>query len=369
MNRYIKLLSKVVSTSILIIITCTGTILYAQDSNPGEILRSGANDANLLIEQYLGPIGPGLGAGLNSGWFTSPRAHRPLGFDFRVSSTFAAVPNIDQLINMDRLVFENLRVLDGPTLSPTLFGDETPGTRLGETFVNPETGEMMELYSFTMPKGIGFHYVVTPMAQFTLGLIRDTNITVRYLPPLTLNDDFKTSLRGFGFQHGLNQWLNQSPDAIDVSIHMGFTEISADFNYLVEPEEGSDIQNPHPSSTWEGQGMAVRSSAFTSSLILGKQMRVLSLYGGFGFQQAKTNVRAVGAYPAAIPLGPNEYTPGGPNRTIEIVDNPIDLDFESNLRMNYFVGARLQLLIVAVSVSYNFSEYNSLNVGVGISVR
>ena len=360
---------KFVSIFILIIITYSGPKLYAQDSSPGDILRSGANDANLLIRNYLRPFGPGFGAGLNSGWFTSSKAHRPLGFDFRVSSTFATVPNFDQLINMERLVFENLEVLDGPMISPTLFGEESTGTRLGETFANPETGETIELYSFTMPKGIGSHYVVTPMAQFTLGLIRDTDITVRYLPSMNLNDDFKTGLRGFGVQHGLNQWLNQSPDAIDVSIHIGFTEILADFNYLVEPEEGSDILNPHPSSTWNGQGMTVRSSAFTSSLILGKQMRILSLYGGFGFQQAKTNVKAVGTYPAVIPLGPNEYTPGGPNRTIEIVEDPIDLDFESNLRMNYFLGARLQLLITAITVSYNFSEYNSFNVGFGISVR
>lgn len=364
-----KLLIKFASICLLLTFAYPQQQVYAQDSNPGNILRSGINDANLLINQYLRPIGPGLGAGLNSGWFSSPRAHRPLGFDLRVSSTFASVPDIDQVINMSNLVFENLEILDGPNLSPTLFGDENPGTRLGETFVNPETGETVELYSFTMPEGIGFHYVVTPMAQLTIGLIRDTNISVRYFPTFNLNDDFKTGLRGFGIQHGLNQWLNQSPDAIDVSIHVGFTEISADFSYLVEPEEGSEVQNPHPASTWEGQAMAVRSSAFTSSLILGKQMRVISLYGGFGFQEAKTTVKATGAYPAVVPLGPEDYTPGGPNRTIEIIEDPLNLEFESSLRMNYFLGARLRLMIAAIHVSYNFGEYNSLNVGVGISMR
>jgi hypothetical protein len=343
--------------------------LSAQDINPGEILRSGVNDSNLLLDQYLRPFGPGLAAGLNSGWFTGPRPHRLFGFDFRISSTFAMVPDFDKVINMDRLVFEHLSVLDGPVLSPTLFGEELPGTRLGETFTNPETGQTEELYSFTMPTGTDFHYVVTPMAQFTMGLIKDTDITVRYLPSLNFNNDFKIGVMGVGIQHGLNQWLNQAPDAIDASIHIGYTEISADFNFLVEPTEDTQIQNPHPASTWEGQGMEVRSNALTTSLILGKQLPIISLYGGIGFQQAKTTVIAAGSYPAVVPLSPNEYTPGGANRTIEKVDDPIDLEFESNLKMNYFLGGRIRLAIVAVSISYNFSEYNALNIGVGISIR
>lgn len=354
---------------LLILFALPDKKLSAQDINPGDILRSGVNDANLLMEQYLRPFGPGLGAGLNSGWFTSPRPHRLFGFDFRVSTTFASVPEFDKVINMDNLVFEHLEVLDGPMITPTLFGEELPGTRLGETFTNPETGQTEELYSFTMPTGTDFHYVVTPMAQFTLGLLWDTDITVRYLPTLGFNDDFQIGVMGIGIQHGLNQWLNQAPDAIDISIHVGFTEITADFDYLVEPPEDMQTQNPHPASTWEGQDMKVRSNAFTSSLILGKQLPVIALFGGFGFQQAKTTVKAVGKYPAVVPVSPNEYTPGGPSRTVDILEDPVDLEFESSLRMNYFLGARLRLAIAAVTVSYNFSEYNALNIGVGISLR
>jgi len=55
--------------SVLLVLSFTNiNIAKAQFEDSGEILRSGTNDANLLMEEYMKPFAKGFGAGLNSGW-------------------------------------------------------------------------------------------------------------------------------------------------------------------------------------------------------------------------------------------------------------------------------------------------------------
>ena len=360
---------RLLSTCFFIVLGTLTQSLFAQSINPGDILRGGTADANLLLEEYFRPFGIGFGDGLNAGWFTSPKPHQKYGFDLRFGATAAIVPDLDRFFRIDQVPLQNLKVLEGPNLTPTFFGDDTPGARVGETFINPETGVEEELYSFDMPVGVDVPYVVTPMAQLTIGLIRDTDITFRFVPKITIADDYDTALFGFGIQHGLSQWLSPDSDKLDMSVQLGYTHFNSTIRYRVDPDADSDVENNFDRSTWDDQNMRLESTALTGTLLVGRELRWVSFYGGVGFQNSVTTLSVNGSYPLIIPQDANEYEPGGPTRRIFRIDDPVDLEFVNATRLHYLVGGRVRAGGIALSATYTFARYNNLNVGIGFSFR
>jgi len=362
-------MKSILSIVILLFLGLLYQPVHAQSVNPGDILLGGAADANLLLEEYFKPFGIGFGDGLNSGWFTSPKPHQKYGFDLRFGATAAIVPDFDRFFNIDQVPLQNLKHLGGPNETPTFFGDESPGSVLGETYTNPETGLEEELYSFNMPIGIDVPYVVTPMAQLTIGLIRDTDISFRFVPNITVADDYDAGLFGFGFQHGLSQWIIPDSEKLDISVQFGYTNFRSGIRYRVAPDGGPDIENNFDRSTWDDQNMKMKSKAITSTLLFGRQMKIISFYGGIGLQNSLTTLDVNGSYPLVIPQDQDEYEPGGPTRRIFRVDDPVNLDFKNSTRLHYLVGTRIRVATLTLSASYTFARYNNLNVGFGVSFR
>tara|TARA_R100001143_G_scaffold63604_1_gene73783 strand:- start:44156 stop:45268 length:1113 start_codon:yes stop_codon:yes gene_type:complete len=370
MLRTLKVhLKSTISLLVLLIIGINPYTTTAQSINPGDILRGGTADANLLLEEYFRPFGIGFGDGLNSGWFTSPKPHQKYGFDFRIGATAAIVPDFDRFFRVDQIPLQNLKLLEGPNETPTFFGDDSPGARLGDTYINPETGVEEELYSFDMPIGVDFPYVVTPIAQLSFGLIRDTDISIRFVPKITIANDYDTALFGLGVQHGLSQWLIPEYDKLDLSVQFGYTKFGSTIRYRVDPDPDSDVENNLPRSTWDDQNMRLESDAMTSTLLFGRQMKIISFYGGIGVQKSVTTLNVNGSYPLIIPQDESEYEPGGPTRRIFRIDDPVDLEFVNATRLHYLIGTRIRVATITLSASYTFARYNNLNVGFGVSFR
>lgn len=362
-------LKSVLSILILLCFGITSPPVTAQSINPGDILRGGTADANLLLEEYFRPFGVGFGDGLNSGWFTSPKPIQKYGFDFRIGATAAIVPKFDRLFRIDQVPLQNLQVLDGPTETPTFFGDDTPGAVVGETYINPQTGAEEELYSFDMPVGVDVPYVVTPIAQLSVGLVRDTHVSFRFVPKITIQNDYDIALFGFGVQHGLSQWLIPNSDKMDISVQFGFTNFGSTIRYRVDPDVNSDIENNLPRSTWDNQNMRLESNALTSTLLFGRQTKIITFYGGIGLQNSVTTLNVNGSYPLIIPQDPNEYEPGGPTRRLFRIDDPVNLEFANATRLHYLVGTRIRVATITLSAAYTFARYGNLNVGFGFSFR
>jgi len=346
----------------------------AQFDDAGEILRSGTNDANLLLKEYLRPFANGFGADLNSGWINTARPYGVLGFDLRISAGIAIVPTGDRSFNVDELNFENLERVDGPSEAQTAFGEDVQGPEMGVFGTNPFTGLRQEITSFTMPEGTGYPYVPAPMIQGTVGIIKDTDISLRYMPTVTV-EDINTSLFGFGVKHGLNQWLpGGSVLPVDLSIQLGYTNLTSDFGFEVNPEEGQDIYNPYAGnpSLWDDQSLELEASGFTGNLLVGKNLPIISVYGGIGFQTSSMTLNSPGSYPVTVfnedynPVDGSEETR---EKIVERLDEPIDLSFDGSNSVHAMAGFRLRLAILTISGSYTLSNYPVANIGVGISFR
>ena len=375
MNTQLRLKKITLFLTTFLLISLAGlNSAKAQFNNSGDILLSGVNDANILFKEYLRPFGNGFGADLNSGWVNSARPYRTLGFDLRVSVAGAYVPVGHRSFLVDNLNFENLQRVDGPAASQTSFGDDIPGSVMGVFATNPITNLPQEVTRFTMPQGTGYPYVPAPMLQRTVGIIKDTDVSLRYSPTVTI-DDFSVSLFGVGIKHGLNQWLpGGSLLPVDLSIQVGYTKLTSDFGLELRPDEAEDIYNPFSGtpSLWDDQKIDFEATGFTGNLLVGKNFPIIALFGGVGFQTSKVSFLSPGAYPITGFNPDFDFTDQSEDtrrRIIERVDDPIDVSFKSENSIHALAGFRVRLGFIALSGSYTLSNYPVYNLGVGLSFR
>jgi len=355
----------------------------AQIGDAGEILRAGAGDATLLMENYLKPFGAGFGANLNAGWVNMARPHQPFGFDLRVNAGLAFVPSSDRLFNVNNVAFQELQLLSGSAATPTISGDDFTDTRLGRNFTyeDPNTGQNVteELYSFMMPEGIGFPYVPAPMVQLTVGAVMDTDVSFRYFPSTQIDDVGSIGMFGIGAKHGLNQWLpggNTLP--VDLSVQLGYTRLTMDASFEVLPDIDGETHVPQGyesnAARWRNQGMDFVASGFTGNVLVGKTFPVLSLFGGLGFQSSNVSITTPGSYPITVPnenYDPNAAS-GSPNskpKIVESIESPIDLSLDGENSVHALAGFRIRLSLLTISGSYTLAKYPVANVGVGFSFR
>ncbi|MGM0506344.1 MAG: DUF6588 family protein [Bacteroidota bacterium] len=354
----------------------------AQLGDAGEILRSGANDANLLMENYLKPFGAGFGANLNAGWVNTARAYKPLGFDLRANAGVALVPSADQSFSITSLALQQVSLLDGPSTTPTISGDDVSSTELGQEFTYTDgNGDQQteQLYSFVMPQGIGFPYVPAPMVQLTVGAMKDTDVSLRYFPTYDIEDVGSIGLFGFGVKHGINQWLpggDMMP--VDLSVQFGYTSLDVSADFDVQPVIDGETFVPsgfeEGAAQWNGQGADLKASGYTINALVGKTLPILSIYGGVGMESSNMTIKTPGNYPLNVPN--DNYDPsasaGSPEshtKTIESTATPIDLDLDGENSFHAMAGLRIRLAILTISGSYTLAKYPVANVGVGISIR
>jgi hypothetical protein len=373
-NSFKKLMKFLPALAFFGIITA-GTA-KAQLGDAGAILRAGAKDANTLLDSYVSPYAKGFGANLNTGWFNTAKSHKKLGFDVSLNVAAAFVPSADQLFNVEDLTFTQLERISGNPVTPTIAGEDVTNTEMGVYWDDPRTpGSNDVLFSFDLPGGTGFPYTPSPMVQASVGLIKDTDISLRFVPTVEVPGvDADLGLFGVGIKHGLNQWLPGGKLLpVDVSVQFGYTTFNASAGFDVTPDAGADTYNSYPSTTWDGQGIDMETTASTFNAIVGKTLPFISVYAGVGFENSTTTISTPGSYPITSP-NPN-YDPFSSDpaknseKIIEKIDEPVKLEIDGSNSVRGFVGTRIKIAILQISASYTLANYSSFNVGFGIGLR
>ena len=57
-----------------------------------ESILLASEDASRLTQGYVNPVMKGLMYSMNSGWYTTAKTHKTLGFDFTISANASFVP-------------------------------------------------------------------------------------------------------------------------------------------------------------------------------------------------------------------------------------------------------------------------------------
>ncbi len=283
-------------------------------------------DGKSIIEAYISPLGNSLGAALNNGWYNTAKPHHLGGFDFTITANLVLVPADAKTFNIGE---SNGNTFSGGN-TPTILGNKSSGTA---TFNSTD---------FDMPAGLNIPIFPVPMLQAGVGLIKNTEIDVRFMPEIKMKG-VSTGLFGVGVKHDILQWLpivDKIP--IDISFQAGYTKLSSQIM----------LEDPN---TMENAEATLDVRATTFNILLSKKIAMFTAYAGLGYNSAKTTFNVDGTYNiAGLPLNVSDLT---------------EFEFESNNNLRANVGFRFQIAVLALQANYTFSEYPVATVGLGISVR
>ncbi|MCK5028970.1 MAG: hypothetical protein KAR57_04995 [Bacteroidales bacterium] len=357
----------------IIVFTFFSSSLFAQFGELGQVLAAGQGDAEKIFETYLTPYANGIGAGLSTGWYTTAKAHKLGGFDLNVSFNLTFIPTADQSYDASELGLgdpaNGLTAVVASGKSPTAAGS---GDGQLVDYSQDVLGIDVPIAQLNLPRGTGFPYTPVPMIQLGLGLVKETDILVRYSPSLEWGNGSKISLWGVGLKHSVSQWipgLKKLP-VFDMSLQGGYTKLNSknalDFQASFY-DDFADVVFDNE-DLYSGQELMLDVSNITANLIVSGDFKIICIYGGVGISSTTSNLKLNGYYPFPEVNG-----------TQIIVDDntakkdPIDITIKSTdggvTKPRFNAGLRFKFAVVTINFDYTYANYSVASAGLGISFR
>ena len=345
----------------LIVLISVASNLFADDLE--ETLEELSEDA---AKSYVNPIVSAFGSNLNGGWYHKAPKSKIFGIDFEVgvvfmgtlfdaeNKTFSTTGNFrfnrsqaqeltaglppaiqDSVINA--IITQDF---DVGIYGPTIVGDKKDSVRIefSERYVNytvtSGVTDSVIVPGKVIPlpvKGLLGEIPALPLfaPQLSIGTVFGTQVVLRYVPAIEIEDLGEFNYFGFGIQHNPKVWL---PIPIPVDISASFFTQSMEM----------------------GSVATANATAFglNVSKTFGVKMLNITPYGGFMYENSSMEFN----YDYAID------TPAGPS-TQEI---SFKLDGENESRIT--VGLSLRLGVLNLNADYNMAKYNSVTAGVGFGL-
>jgi len=358
----------------------TANSTFAQFGSLGNVLSTGADDAEKILEAYIAPYANGMGAGLSTGWYNTAKPHKLGGFDVTFSFNVAIIPSSDQSFDANELELgdpaNGLTVAIDGTKSPTAAGKSSAGQTLTYNQNVPFVGDV-PIASLDLPKGTGFAYTPMPMLQAGIGLVKETELNVRYSPNIEWGNGSKIGLWGVGLKHSIKQWIPavKRLPLFDLTLQGGYTKLKSttDLNFQPSFYENtfSDV-NVIPSfdpNYYSNQEMLLDISNITANILVSGDFKIICIYGGVGISNSKANLKLSGNYP--IPYVEDTEVKVS-DENLDNID-PIDISIETSdgsvIDPRFNAGFRLKFAVVTINFDYTYADYSVASAGLGISFR
>jgi hypothetical protein len=339
---------------ILSIVTFTFTLTTASAQLLGgieKILLTSTEDSRVLAEGYTAPIGKTLTYALNSGWATSAKTHKKLGFGLTIGAAVPYVPDADLVFTPTGLT--SLNVPSGSL--PTVFG-EGGDQELNFAFTESVLGNEIDYAGkLSFPGGLKdelpFGTLPAPIIQASVGAVFDTDVLVRFVPTIDIEDSsFK--LFGFGLKHNIMQYfgpLDKLP--LNVSVLAAMSKASLEYD-LSDSTFGGNSDN---------RNMTFEADTFTIQALASLDFPVVSVFGALGYNSGNSQFDVSGDYSI-------DYELQGLPTISRVLKDPISIESDATGVMG-LIGARLNLLFMKIYSNYTIQEYNTLNFGISFNFR
>ena len=289
------------------------------------------NDAQAFLQEYLNPLGNGLGAITNNGWYNSAKPHKVLGFD--ATFTLSVLNVSDEKKSFDPNSISNFS--SSETSTPTILGS-------GDGAIVQYDGEEFKLPN----QKTSFSTLILPNFNFGLGILKKTELNGRFIPNYKYDLGFfgkgEIGMWGVGFKHDLLQWIPIIGNAIPISLSLqaGHTQLNSELSIL-DQEVNIDVQ------------------ATNLNIILSRKILMLTGYTSFGYNFSTTTFSA----------GENINDSENFNLNELEIDLPIEMKFENNNEFRANVGLRFNLAVVTINANHTFSKYPVTTLGLGVGLR
>jgi hypothetical protein len=342
------------------------------ESDFSAFLKAGEEDASKLMQAYLEPAVKSMSFGMTGGWYNTAKPHKSLGFDIGVTANLAFIPTSENYFNPDDLDLSST-TFDGNTTNPgkgapTFFGpkDETQYT---STYSYDPDGSgplppVPQSITYSGPEGldvkdaIGFAATPVPMIQLGIGVIKNTDIKIRFvnsgmIGSIIPNVDIENSefnIFGIGVMHDIKQHIKGIKLLpFDLSALVAYNSVSGTTDL-----SNTDTGDARPDSP-DGE-LDYKFNSWVLQALISKKISVLTGYAGVGYNIVNTTVDVNGEYVI------------DPNNPDFVLTDPVAIDYRNNsLRLT--LGMRLKFGPVYFNGDYTLQKYNTLSLGLGVSVR
>ena len=322
-----------------------------------ELLKTAPGDATKLINAYANPLFKGFGTGLNNGWTNTAKTKNLLHFDLRVSLSGVFVPTADKSFDVTQIgLSNNTRLKAGtPAVTPTI---------AGQSGATPST---LELYSdggikvdeFKLPERVT-PIIPAPQIQLTVGLIKNTDVTLRYIPKTKISDNVgSVGMIGFGLKHNIMEDIFGGVGGklvpFDLALAAGYTRFNYELPLEVRP---SGTRVPDAGSAgktdFSKQRLEGHFSGFNIQALFSKKLAIFTPFAAVGFNTAKTDVGLYGNFPVSNTLA-----------TYTVYTDPIKINKNSISDVKLDVGFQLDMAIFKFYASGSLAKYKSVTAGIG----
>ncbi|POY35279.1 hypothetical protein C3K47_15970 [Solitalea longa] len=348
--------------SAILTILFFGLNAFAQDDVVNIIKAK--DDAGKLAQAYLNPFLKGFGTGLNSGWFQTAKTHGLGRFDITITPSVSFVPSSGRSFNLNELgLSPNIKFSPENSTSPTAMGKSNEGPMVSLMGKHPVSGNDVVLSQFNLPQGAGISFAPAPMAQVSVGLIKGTEVAVRFIPTVNMGNAGTVNLIGFGLKHDIKQWIpviKMLP--FDLSVMAGFTNLKYKKELELNPDAGALPKSQSFDASSADQRIEFTSKGFMANAIISKKISVLTVFGAVGYQSTKSEVGMYGKYPVTTAVN----AAGTP--TYEILVNPIGFSNNDSNGANLTGGFRLKFAVFTVHASGTLAKYPTANAGFGLNL-
>ncbi|MND42544.1 hypothetical protein D3C80_333220 [compost metagenome] len=355
-------LTKLFLSSLLFLSTFTAVA----QSDIAEIVKAGPQNATALANAYIEPAYKGFGMGLNSGWFNTAKPHSLGGFDITFTGNIAFVPTDQHSFDVRSLTLDNRYIQPtGPNYTAqTVVGKDEEGAHFNVYNPNdPITASRIPVGSFNMPGGTGIGFVPTPTAQINVGLIKGTEVSVRFIPSFRFDgDEGKVNSYGFGLKHDIKQWIPVVKDIpFDLSIAGYYSSLKLTYNQELNPDMGTTPENGNLPTDFSNQRLETRFNAYNINAIISKKISVITFWGNVGYNHIHSKIGLFGNYPVTTRLVPTpQYT---------VYTDPVVIDNTKGSGVTAQAGFRLKLAFFTLQGSGSVGQYPTVNAGFGFSFR
>jgi hypothetical protein len=331
------------------------SIPAAAQEDFNQFLQNDIEESKILLGEYISPFMKSVSLGLNQGWYNTAKNHKLLGVDLTVTVSAMTIPDDQTLINIKGLGLQSFDVASDNAygdFSPTVFGPKGSSSLIYKR--RDSQGNVIAEEPFEGPEGLGMkdeigkNFMPVPIAHLGIGLPKNTELKIRFVPSIDLNGKGDFNMWGLGVMHDVKQWIpGIKLLPLDLAGFVGFTKM--DLVYRPDPSE--DVAG-------EDQRSELSLSATTIQVLVSKKFSVLTLYGGVGYNIAKSKLALKGTY--------DINDDGDTDDASEV--NPFDFSYSAS-GPRATAGFRLKLAVLTLHADYSFQKYKALSVGVGISVR
>lgn len=282
-------------------------------------------DMLLIAENFAAPGAEGATLQSSAGWFSSASTLEKWQVEISVHGNALFVPSSkkNKLINDNQ--FNKLSISGASNaLLPTVYGGNTDAVYEGTIFGQD--------FDFDAIDGLDKGVVLHAFPQVTVGLPYKTEIAVRYLPKVFIND-VGISTYGVGLKHNFSQYLYKRLRAEDFQFALiaNYSNFKADYKFVP-----IDIQIANLNR------IDVDANMYNVQLIGSKLYDNFEVMGGFGYTNSNFDY-AFGGTGASLPAL---------NDQLGALGNS-DGKFKGNIGFNYYFNKFKFSTVLSASGLFN----------------